>query len=784
MSAVRAARPRRILYVNHVSALGGAEESLLETLRALDRARFEPLAVLPGPGPLAARLASESVPVFSLPLRRFRKTRNPLSLLAAAVNILSVAVRLARLVRHERIELIHANSATAHLYGGLAAGWAGIPCLWHCRDLADLGRLEPWLVKKASAVIAISGTVFRHLQRKDASLKVTVIPNAIDAGRFEQAARGSAVRSELGLEPGHFVVGMAGQMVPWKKHDLFLRMAARLTADLPEARFLVAGGNLFGTDTAYEARIRALAGELGLGGKVVFTGHRSDMPAVLAALDVLVHPADREPLGRVILEALALGKPVVAVEGAGPAEILAGGAGLLVPPGHAGALADAVLGLRRDPAGAAALGRAGRARVDTLYSPASHVSEIETLYAGLLPARPVVAMVTAEFPSLSETFILREMRALEGLGLRIVPVALRRPAPGPVHADAAAFLGRARYPSRSGIAAALGFYGMTAPRRLFGLLLEAVLRGDPAMGSRAKALYRAGLAAEAARRVRGCRVDRVHAHFAWVTAEVGRGMARLLGVPFSVSAHAWDLYAQPPRALAARVAGADFVAVCTGQGRARIREAAPDFPDDRLVLVRHGVFPERYEGTTAPSPRILAVGRLEEKKGFCFLVEACRLLKERGTVFDCVIAGEGSLRFDLARRIREAGLDDRVRLAGPQTQEQLLEWYGTAMVMAVPSVVTAEGDRDGVPNVILEAMAMRIPVVASAAGAIPEAVADGVQGLLVPPGDAEALAGALAWLLAEAETRRRMGERGRETVGRDFDAVRNAEVLAGLFGKH
>jgi glycosyltransferase involved in cell wall biosynthesis len=157
-------------------------------------------------------------------------------------------------------------------------------------------------------------------------------------------------------------------------------------------------------------------------------------------------------------------------------------------------------------------------------------------------------------------------------------------------------------------------------------------------------------------------------------------------------------------------------------------------------------------------------------------------MKDRDVAFDCVIVGEGPERAILEAAVAAAGLTGRVRLAGALTQEQLMEWYGTAMVVAVPSVEADGGDRDGLPNVILEAMAMGIPVVASAAGAIPEAVTDGVQGLLVAPGDAEALASALERVLADGEGRRRMGEQGRATVCRDFDAVRNATVLAEWFG--
>jgi glycosyltransferase involved in cell wall biosynthesis len=699
--------------------------------------------------------------------------------------VVKVAAGLVRLIRRERIDLLHANSTTAHLYGCLAADWAGIPGIWHCRDLVDLGRLEPWLIRKASVVIAISGAVSRHLQRHGALAKVVTIPNAVNAEALEERALGQSRRAEWGLDNGHFVVGMAGQLVPWKRHDLFLQAAVPIAAAIPEARFLIIGGNLFDKSSSYEESIRQLVRELGLEDKVVFAGYRSDMPAVLNSLDVLVHPPDREPLGRVILEAMAVGKPVVAVNAAGPAEIVSGGAGgLLVAAGDARGMAEAVIGLRRNPEHAAALGLAGRDRVQSAFSPASHIGKMETLYGRLLPGRPVVGMVVAEFPSLSETFILREMQALEKQGLRVVPVALTRARPsGPMHTGAESFAERVCRPSIASMVGGVLFFLATAPRRLGSMGRQALRRGGPDSGSRLRGLYRLAVAAGLARRLKAERAERIHAHFAWVTADIGKRVARLLDIPFSLSVHAWDLYTQPSDALRGRLAGADFVAVCTRQGRDWVRARVPEYPGDRLVLIRHGVFPDRYAVTRTSVPRILAVGRLEEKKGFRHLVEACRLLKGKGRTFDCVIAGEGSQRADLEKRISESGLEGQVRLVGAQTQEQLMDWYGTAMMLAVPSVETSGGDRDGLPNVILEAMAMRIPIAASEAGAIPEGITDGVQGLLTRPGDAEALAAALSRLLADDEGRRVMGENGRATVCRDFDADRNAEALAGLFRK-
>ncbi len=780
----------KILFLNHVAAIGGGEASLLDLLGGLDRARFEPIAVVPDTGSLADALTRADVRTLRLPMKRFRKTRNPLVLAGYAVNLLSVAWRLVRLIRRERIDLVHANSNTAQLYGGLAASWTGIPCVWHSRDLVKLGAAGRWMAARASRVVCISEAVRNQLASEGLAVNARVIPNGIDADAFAGKARNEMLRRQWGGgDATTFLVGMAGQLIPWKRQELFLEAAARIAAVIPGARFLLIGGNLFDEDAAYAAGLHTRARELGLAEKLVFSGHRADMPAVLGSLDLLIHPPAREPLGRVILETMALGKPVVAINAGGPAEIIRDGIdGVLVPPEDAGALANAAIALWRDRAAATRIGEAGRTRVRQAFSLSRHVEQMEALYAQLLGERPAepmrVGYVVAEFPSLTETFILREMLALEQLGVEVVPFVLTKAASPLVHEEARYFLPRMRARPKAGLAtvivglvAGLGL----APIRFLVLAGEALRRGDPDTGSRTKALYHLLGAAVLAREARRSGVRRIHAHFAHVTADVGAAMGRLLGVPFSLSAHAWDLFTRKREALAARFAPADFVAVCTRHGLEQVKDLFQGGAESRLVLLRHGLFPDRYPGARAVEPLILGVGRLVEKKGFHHLIHACRILKQMGVPFRCVMVGEGPQRHLLEEQIRQNGLNGDVRLTGPLAQERLMEWYGAARVLAVPSIQTADGDRDGLPNVLLEAMAMRIPVVASAISAIPEAVADGGPGFLVPPGNPAALAEALRRLLTDPQLRERMGGQGRATVCRDFDITRNAGKLAALW---
>lgn len=178
---------------------------------------------------------------------------------------------------------------------------------------------------------------------------------------------------------------------------------------------------------------------------------------------------------------------------------------------------------------------------------------------------------------------------------------------------------------------------------------------------------------------------------------------------------------------------------------------------------------------------ILSVGQLMERKGYIYLIRACQILKTRSCDFCCRIVGEGPLRKELEEEIHRLGLDDEIELVGALPQEEVIQQYEQANIFALPAVLAESGDRDGIPNVILEAMAMELPVVSTWHSGIPEVIEDGKNGLLVPPGDPSALADALAELLTHREAAQQMGCEGRRTVVDRFDPQKNIQVLVDAF---
>ena len=286
----------------------------------------------------------------------------------------------------------------------------------------------------------------------------------------------------------------------------------------------------------------------------------------------------------------------------------------------------------------------------------------------------------------------------------------------------------------------------------------------------------------------GAPVRRLHAHFAHGTTTVTWLAATITGLPFSFTGHAKDLYTEelnPAGLLRRKMDAASFVATCTEANRAHLASLGSRTP---VHVVYHGLNAD-FEALVAqgvrrvepPRVRLLAVGRLVRKKGLDTFVDACAVLHGRGVDFEAVIAGEsGDHEPQVRSRVVEAGLEDRVRFLGPLTQSGLFEEYQRASVFALPCRVLEDGDRDGIPNVLMEAMACRLPVVTTGVSGITELVRDGESGLIVEPDRPTELADALHRLIKDPELAERLAERGRSTIAERFDAATTAAQMASL----
>lgn len=286
--------------------------------------------------------------------------------------------------------------------------------------------------------------------------------------------------------------------------------------------------------------------------------------------------------------------------------------------------------------------------------------------------------------------------------------------------------------------------------------------------------------------LRNARVEHLHAHFATWAAATAQQLAADLGVTFSFTAHAHDIYHQSVdrHRLAVAMALAEFVVTVSEANRQFLHDLlVAERRQANLVRLYNGVDLTRLRpGAGFPvAGRIVAVGRLVPKKGLTYLIEACRRLKSAGQRFECVIAGEGEEREVLERQIAAGGLQDVILLAGALSHGDTLDLLRTATACVLPCVIAPDGDRDGLPTVLLEALALGVPVVSTTVSGVPEIVTDGESGLLVPPSDAAALATAIAKVLSSKGLRARLAIAGTARARREFSLATNVGRLKDWF---
>ncbi len=413
---------------------------------------------------------------------------------------------------------------------------------------------------------------------------------------------------------------------------------------------------------------------------------------------------------------------------------------------------------------------------------------------------PAIGYLLKTYPKLSETFILNEIAELEKSGMPLHLFSLRMPAFGDKVHDAV-----------TGVQAKVTYVRRWLRLTGFGGFLAAGVNADPLdatflvvehakLFARNPVRYISTLwfyvrlpdrkrlrdflqAGALARALHVRKIRHLHAHFANVPTSVAELVRGFSGISFSFTAHAKDIYLTDRRELSRKMRAAAFVVTCTGYNREYLEAIGAG--GSPIHLAYHGIDLSRFRAVrTAPRPenppRLLSVGRFCEKKGFSYLIKACRALKDRGCAFSCAIVGWGPMRDQMERQIAELDLANEVALLPGMTQDRLVDMYGRASVFVLPCILTDDGDRDGIPNVLIEAMAMRVPVVSTYVSGIPELVDHMNNGLLVPEKNEAALADALELLLSRPELRARFGENGREKVASQFTLERNVGQIREL----
>lgn len=395
-----------------------------------------------------------------------------------------------------------------------------------------------------------------------------------------------------------------------------------------------------------------------------------------------------------------------------------------------------------------------------------------------------VAYLLKTFPRLSETFILNEILGLEQMGVEIQIFSLKMPDAGPVHSSVAAVKAEIDYVPSLGpqfrlnnlarLLACQFLLLFQETRRYFGAAKFHFFKpGKSRLKDFLQACYLAWV-------LRRDRFQHLHVHFANVPATVAEVVHRLIGIPYSLTAHAKDIYLTPPAELARKIQTAVCVLTCTEHNRQYLSQLAPG--STPVHLAYHGIDVSRFSGQPCDAgaldtrkAHILSVGRFCEKKGFEYLIQSCRLLADRGYLFECKIVGYGELLDKLQSMIADLALGGYVSLSDKMTQDQLATLYPQASMFVLPCLITDNGDRDGIPNVLIEAMASGTPVISTNVSGITELVRHNENGLLVAQRNATALADAMEHLIVRSDTRSRLAQCARETVSSRFTLEASAQ---------
>ncbi len=364
--------PSPVLFLsNHGPIVGGGEISLLTLMTALDPTRWRPLLVVPEEGRVAEEARAAGIPSWVIPFPSLKRPQRAL---------LSTVGDLRSLMLDQNVRIVHANGSRAMVYGGLAGLLAGKPVIWHVRIADKDGWLDRGLAHMAARIIVNSEAVRRRFPWVP-DAKVRRIHNGIDLTRFVPQEPSTSLRAALGLAIQDRVIVSVGRFVPFKGYDILIEAAALLHRTEPQLHWVLVGNG------EQRERLVERCAAHGLSSQVHFVGWKDDVRQWLALGDLFVLPSLAEHFGRVIVEAMAMGKPVVATDAGGVPEIVAHGeTGLLVPPGDAERLAGAALHLLHHQAELTRCGAAGRQRAERHFSLTGHVDAVGAVYEEFIGA--------------------------------------------------------------------------------------------------------------------------------------------------------------------------------------------------------------------------------------------------------------------------------------------------------------------------------------------------------------------------------------------------------------
>jgi glycosyltransferase involved in cell wall biosynthesis len=454
----------------------------------------------------------------------------------------------------------------------------------------------------------------------------------------------------------------------------------------------------------------------------------------------------------------------------------------LVEPKNPAAIADTILELIANPAKADELARRGRESVVAKYAGKIYAEKVGRLYEQLMERKNTkiqkhskgIAYILGSFPGGNPPFIINEIKGLqkEGLDIVVCPIHKRGLSGRDANIDGIKALYADPIFSPKIIRAHF-YYFFRKPGVYFKILLKNKVFGG-------KKIFWEGV--YYARVINKIGIRHVHAHFAWNAADCARIIKRLAGVSFSMTAHQSDIHRFPER-LSEKLEDAKFILTCTRGNKDYLEKKYGEKIGSKISVVYHGIDVSQFSPDIRKKEKdidILSIGSLIKYKGFEYLIKACAEVKDRRLFRKCVIVGDGEDKDSLEALIRRLGLSDKVEIKDPVSHSEIAVLYGRAKSFILP-ITIIDGAPHGIPNVLAEAMAMGLPVIATNVPHIPELIENNKNGLLVADKDPLELANAIGEILSNEDLRSRLGEEARTKIISDFDGKTLARRIADIF---
>ena len=375
-----------ILFINHMGFLGGGEKSMLTLMQGLrDNGRHQ-IFLLAQPGELINNAREQGFPVFEYSFSGIRRTLNPVTWFRGLIKLGTGISNIQGIISGNNIDIVHANSLKAAIMGGMAARRAGAPLVFHTRDFLPAGiwrgALVGWAYRLSDRIIVNSKSV-AQVYGKDPGGKVSVVYNYVEPPKIQADKAPGNVRAENGCPANAPLIGYSGRLHPAKGLETLFMGFSHILNVLPDARLWIVGGVMPGEEQ-YLENLKTIAKKMGIAGSAKFFGWRNDALEIMSCFDVLVVSSQKEPFGRVTVEAMMLGIPVVATASGGTLEIIENNkTGLLFEPGDSRQLADKCLEITTDPEKANRMTRLAKSEVELKFSAENYIGGVQRVYDSL-----------------------------------------------------------------------------------------------------------------------------------------------------------------------------------------------------------------------------------------------------------------------------------------------------------------------------------------------------------------------------------------------------------------